>query len=364
VLLVVHPDGRIIHDRNATKQYVPASTLKILTALAAIHHLGPGYRFRTQFYQDREKNIIIKGFGDPLLVSEVWQEIAHRLAPTLKDFRNLILDDSYFVSGIRIPGVNSSTNPYDAPVGALCANFNTVFLERDSVGRLVSAEPQTPITPLVRRHEILQKAGKGRYTLTHQSEEAAIYAGELFVYFARNNGILYHGKMRRGTVGPGDKLLYVYRSVFTLKQALRRMLAFSNNFMANQILIALGAHVHGPPGTLAKGVQVLNDYSREVLHLYDFCIAEGSGISRRNRLSAMDMLVVLKAFSPYRCLLSRDGLVRYKGGTLKGLRTRAGYMACGKGRWCSFVVYLEGPDRDIAGFIHDLKKDLDKYLNH
>ncbi|MDY6990478.1 MAG: D-alanyl-D-alanine carboxypeptidase [Thermodesulfobacteriota bacterium] len=363
VLLVAHPDGRIIYNKNETKRYAPASTLKILTALAAVHHMGLGYRFRTEFYQDRENNVAIKGYGDPLLVSEVWQEIAHGLAPSLKECKDLTLDDRYFDSGIRIPGVHCSTNPYDAPVGALCANFNTVFLEQDSTGRMVSAEPQTPITPLVRRHESLQKAGRGRYTLTHHSKEAALYAGELFVYFMGKNGVACQGEMRMGAIGPGDRLLYTYRSVFTLEQGLRRMLEFSNNFMANQILIALGAHVHGPPGTLEKGVQVLSEYSKEVLHLNDVCIVEGSGISRKNRLSAMDMLVVLKTFAPHRCLLNHSGQVWYKGGTLKGLRTRAGYMECGKGKWYPFVVYLEGQDRDIEAFIDDLEENLDKCLN-
>jgi len=363
VLLVAHPDGRIIYNKNETKKYVPASTLKILTALVAIHHMGLGHRFQTEFYQDRENNVTIKGYGDPLLISEVWQEIAHRLAPSLRECKDLILDDTYFEKGIRIPGANLSTNPYDAPVGALCANFNTVFLEQDSTGRMVSAEPQTPITPLVRRHETLEKARKGRYTLTHDSEEAAFYAGELFVHFMRKNGADCQGKMRMGAIGPGDQLLYTYRSVFTLEEGLRRMLKFSNNFMANQILIALGAYVHGRPGTLDKGVQVLNEYSKEVLHLNDICIVEGSGISRKNRLSAMDMLVVLKAVSPYRCLLNRRGQLWYKGGTLKGLRTRAGYMDCGKGKWYSFVVYLEGHDPDIETFINDLEENLDKCLN-
>jgi len=363
VLLVAHPDGRIVYNKNASKKYAPASTLKLLTSLAAIHHLGLDYRFKTEFYQDREKNLTIKGYGDPLLISEVWQEIAHRLAPRLKGCKDLILDDTYFERGIRVPGVNRSTNPYDAPVGALCANFNTVFLEQDATGKTVSAEPQTPITPLVRRNVTLQKKGKGRYTVIHHSEEAAFYAGELFVHFMGKNGIHRQGKIRLGAIGPGDRLLYTYKSVFPLEQGLRRMLEFSNNFMANQILIALGAHVHGRPGTLDKGVQVLNEYSKKVLHLNNVCIVEGSGISRKNRLSAMDMLPVLKGFAPYRSLLNHRGRLWYKGGTLKGLRTRVGYMECGKGKWYSFVVYLEGHDPDIETLVNALGENLDKCRN-
>ncbi|MDY6839449.1 MAG: D-alanyl-D-alanine carboxypeptidase [Thermodesulfobacteriota bacterium] len=363
VLLVAHPDGRIVYNKNASKKYAPASTLKLLTSLAAIHHLGLDYRFQTEFYEDGAHNVTIKGYGDPLLISEVWQEIAHRLAPRLKGCKDLILDDSHFERGIRIPGVNRSTNPYDAPVGALCANFNTVFLEQDATGKIVSAEPQTPITPLVRRHQGLQEEGKGRYAFTHRSEEGALYAGELFVHFMGKNGTHCQGNIRLGAIGPGDRLLYTYKSLFPLEEGLRRMLKFSNNFMANQILIALGAHVYGPPGTLDKGTQVLNGFAEKVLCLHHISLVEGSGISRKNRLSAMDMLAVLEAFAPYRSLLSHRGHVWHKGGTLKGLRTGAGFVECEKGKSYAFVVYMEGRDRDIETFIDDLADDLDKCMN-
>ena len=40
-LLVADPDGRILYEKNQTKKLIPASTIKILTALAALNHFGP-----------------------------------------------------------------------------------------------------------------------------------------------------------------------------------------------------------------------------------------------------------------------------------------------------------------------------------
>ncbi len=150
-LVVAEPDGRLLYKKNETVKHVPASTLKLLTALCAIHYLGPSYRFKTEFYTDTDSNHKIKGYGDPLLISEVWQEIAHGLPKKVRGFKDLLLDDTYFSQPVIIPGRNHSTNPYDAPVGALCANFNTVFFDRDKQGRIVPAEAQTPLIPYARK---------------------------------------------------------------------------------------------------------------------------------------------------------------------------------------------------------------------
>lgn len=346
-ILVADPNGQIIHKKNVTKKCVPASTLKILTALTAIHGFGRDYRFPTEFYLDQAQNLKVKGYGDPLLISEVWQDISSSLAKRVPNVNHLILDDSYFSGHIRIPGQSRSTNPYDAPVGALCANFNTILFDRDPQGKIASAEPQTPLVPFAL--EKIRSLGlkRGRYTLTHNQGEAALYAGKLLRHFLKERGVKIKAKARLGTVRPTDRLIYTYHSKFTLEQALKRMLEFSNNFMANQILVALGAHAYGPPGSLCKGVRVITRYARKELHLKDIEIVEGSGISRKNRLSALDMLAILKGFSPYRHLLKREGKLIYKTGSLRGIRTRAGYIDLGPNGLYPFVIFLSRPGADI-----------------
>ncbi|MBW1797786.1 MAG: D-alanyl-D-alanine carboxypeptidase, partial [Deltaproteobacteria bacterium] len=139
-----------------------------------------------------------------------------------------------------------------------------------------------------------------------------------------------------------------YRSRFTLEAALKKMLEFSNNFMANQILIALGAHIYGPPGTLTKGVRAIYGYAEKELDLKSIKVVEGSGISRKNRVSALDMLAILKRFKPYRHLLKRKDNVLFKTGSLKCIRTRAGYVEVNSQRPSYFVIFLNrsGPDMD------------------
>ena len=238
-IVVADPSGQVIYKKNETRRSVPASTLKILTALNAIHCLGGSYRFPTEFYLDQERNLTVKGYGDPLLVSEVWQDMSEALANRVQNLKDLILDDTYFSRDISIPGQRRSTNPYDAPVGALCANFNTIFFDRGPQGKIVSAEPQTPLIPFARKKIRSLGLKRGRYTFTHSKGNAALYAGKLLGHFLQERGVKIQGKIRPGIVGSKERLIYTYRSEFTLEQALKKMLEFSNNFMANQILIAL-----------------------------------------------------------------------------------------------------------------------------
>jgi len=358
VLLVADPNGDVLYEHNATRCYTPASTLKILTGLAAFHHLGASYRFKTEFYLDSKQNLKVKGYGDPLLISEVWQQIASHLADKLDRIGDLVVDDSYFSHPITVPGTGSSTNPFDAPVGALCANFNTVFYKYDKQGRIVSAESQTPITPLARKKIPDLGTETGRYTFLRKGNDVPCYAGEVLLYFLDQRGVSHSGENRTGLVETADRLLYTHRSPFSLEALVGKMLTYSNNFMANQTLISMGAHVYGPPATLEKGVAALNRYGKEQLGLQDLQLVEGSGISRKNRLSARDMLRILKSFSGYRHLLTNKGTVRYKSGTLKGIRSQAGYIEPPGQDAYFFVIFLKNSPLDIERLVNAVAERL------
>ena len=110
-------------------------------------------------------------------------------------------------------------------------------------------------------------------------------------------------------------------------------------FTANQLLMAMGARQYGPPATLDKGVQALTAYARDVIGLEKIVLVEGSGISRLNRLSVRDMDAVLDHFSSHAHLMSTKGREYYKTGTLKGVRTRAGYIEVRPGVRYRFALF-------------------------
>jgi D-alanyl-D-alanine carboxypeptidase/D-alanyl-D-alanine-endopeptidase (penicillin-binding protein 4) len=363
-ILVADPQGRIVFSKNADIQLVPASTLKIFTALVALHYLGPDYRFVTEFYQDHNSNLKVKGYGDPLLISEALAEIARDLTsiPDIEfnHINDLVLDDSYFKTPITIPGVNWSNEPYDAPIGALCVNFNTVNFKRNPNGIFVSAEAQTPLLPFVQEKIDASQLNHGRILFSSQRSENTLYSGHLLLYFLKKEAIQFSGRIKTGKVQKdNDKLICRYVSSFSLMQVISKLFEYSNNFMANQLLITCGAKAYGPPGTLEKGVQAASAYAKNILKIDNIRFVEGSGISRKNRMSAVSFYKILKVFAPYHFLMHRMGKAFYKTGTLKGIHTRAGYIENKEGSLYSFVVLVNTPGKSPKPIMDILLHNLD-----
>ena len=342
-LLVVDPDGHTLISKNEAQKLIPASILKIFTSLAAIHYLGPEHRYRTEFFIGNNSDLKIKGFGDPLLISEIVREIARLLAALLGPstrINDLIVDDSYFNQPLTIPGISLSSQPYDAPNGALCVNFNTVFYKRTQSG-YVSAESQTPLLPFAEKKIGTRNLKAGRIVLSHVENENTVYAGKLFEYFLKQEGVQLSGNVKIGKVNyTHDRLIFRYTSRFSLTQIISKLLEHSNNFTTNQLLISAGIEAFGPPGNLAKGVEAAVAYASNELAIDDMTIFEGSGISRQNRVSALEMMRVLEAFEPNFVLLRQLGRDFYKTGTLHGISTRAGYITSQNGGRYRYVVMI------------------------
>jgi serine-type D-Ala-D-Ala carboxypeptidase/endopeptidase (penicillin-binding protein 4) len=356
-VLVAAPDGRILAAVHPDLALVPASTLKLLTSLAALAKLGPAYRFRTDFYVDANHNLKIKGYGDPMLISEELKVIAEHLATLLPAVRDLVLDDSYFDQPVRIPGRGTSTQPYDAPNGALCVNFNTVAFDRRG-GRWMTDEPQTPLLPAVIPKIAASGLTRGRITLAADSREALRYTGEMFRYFLNQAGLQVRGAVRRGRVDPQDDLVWSHSGRLELDQVVADLLEFSNNFTANQIMLVMGAQDLGPPATVDKGLQVLRTFYRETLGIHTGRIVEASGISRDNRITARAMLTILQHYEPYHTLMRHEGRQFYKTGHLNGIRSRAGFLSRADGGLYRFVVMINTPGQSTDGIMQVIEKDL------
>ncbi len=346
LVLVMDQQGNELVSQNADRPFVPASVTKIATAWLAMEVLGADYRFETRFYLDDKRVLYVRGGGDPFLISEELALLAPELlAATGKEpFAGIVLDTSYYPTGLRIPGIETSDEAYDALNTALAVNFNTIHAVRS--GKTVrSAEKQTPITPLaISQFRARGPNGRGRISLTQEDPSVSVtYAGELIAAFIEQDGGSVKGKISIGSVPEGLEPVYVHRQSRPLSEILRQLLAGSNNYIANQIFLEIGAHRLGGPVSLDKSLKVAHELLAEHDLAEAIHLEEGSGISRGNSFTARGLARLLHYFAPHAELLRRSrGGSRYKTGTLSGVRTLAGYANTSKHGQVRFVVSLPG----------------------
>ena len=341
--LLVEQDHRSLLALQPDLGRIPASTMKILTALVALRHWGPEHRFSTRFYRDAKGWLWVRGGGDPYLISEELTRIARALKGRgLAEIQGIGLDDSLFSPKLRIPGRGNSTNPYDAPITALAANFNTVSLINRK-GHMRSAEPQTPLTPIARERGKKLGAGKHRVNLRDRTT-ALRYFGELFLAKLREQGIAAKQRIRLGFVPVDAKPLYRHENHRDLRAVVQAMLAYSSNFIANDLFLLLS-----DPSGQARGLNTKTAQRRmeawfaKELGWRGHRIEDGAGLSRGNRLSARQLVSALQAFAPYLDLLPRQNdQIRAKTGTLRGVSCYAGFVRR-KHRWVPFALLINQP---------------------
>jgi len=338
----VEKNGKVIVAHQPDGLFVPASIWKIVTGLAALKYLGPGYRFTTNFFLDGENNLFIQGQGDPGLVSEeVGRIMAALKARGAAAIKNIYIDNHlYRVEAVD--GAGTSDNPYDARCGGVAVNFNTIRIVKTKMGVVSSGEPQTPTLPMMADLAAGLRPGDHRLNISADRRNTVRYAAELFRAVQQQLGIAGEGSYAEREAAPGLAPIYSHQSSRTLEEILSGLMLYSNNFTANQLLLACGGAEYGYPADLEKGRRALDRYLHEVIGLgpEEVQVQEGSGLSRANRVTPAAMLKILAAFKPYARLLPEMRGQLVKSGTLTGVYSYAGYLRDDSGRLDSFVLIL------------------------
>jgi D-alanyl-D-alanine carboxypeptidase/D-alanyl-D-alanine-endopeptidase (penicillin-binding protein 4) len=352
--------GKVIASCNADKSYIPASVLKISTALAAFEILGPDYRFTTAFYTDKEQNLYIKGTGDPMLVSDEIRLIFKALKEKgVKKINGVFIDPSAFALEHRVPGREDSDNPYDAPVGAVSVNFNSVGVRVTKKGKIRSAEEETPFLPIMRSLAEGYPAGKHRINICRggipSEGQIACYTTELFRALQEEAEIPGEGKTGVLAVPAKAKLIYTHQSSKNLKELATSFLKYSSNFISNLVYLTCGAKKYGYPATWAKAERAINEVLKKKLGkktAASIIQKDGAGLSRDNKVTVRAMLELLKVFKPYAPLLRKYMGVKSKSGSMKGIYNYAGYLNDGR----PYVILLNQKRNQRRAILSLLKK--------
>jgi len=349
--------GVLIQGRNQEHAFVPASTTKLITALLAMEHWGAAHRFYTDFYlqpTNGQPILVVKGYGDPFLVSEELQVLADSLQARLAQqgvsgLSGIKLDVSFYKSGLLMPGTRNSNNPYDAIPSALAANFNTIHVAK-KLGMAVSAEPQTPLVPagieFVNNSPGFKRLKHGqrlRVNLGSDVKLAQRYFAELLSSFIRSEGVPVGDKVVWGTVNASDKQLYRHYNSRNLAEVIKPMMQYSTNFIANQIALNLSADVLGGQANKSNVEKTYFTKLQQRFGWQEFNIEEGAGLSRSNRLTPVQLIDVLHAFKPFVHLLPEvEQKIFAKSGSLIGVSTLAGYLQKDNELW-PFAIMINQP---------------------
>src|SRR5207253_3545880 len=101
-------------------------------------------------------------------------------------------------------------------------------------------------------------------------------------------GGTWSGKLREGSASPAARLIYVHESE-PLAEIVRDINKFSNNVMARQLFLTLGAELGGPPARAEEAARAIREWVAKKIAAPELVLEDGSGLSRRERISAQHL---------------------------------------------------------------------------
>ena len=331
---IVRPEtGEIVYQKNAHLALIPASNMKIVTSAAALEHLGPDFAFITRVGLCGDSVAVI-GSGDPLLgdkepkarngrpSQQVTQDIAARLKEMgIASVSDILLDTTIFDSQRVHPTwpQNQLQQKYACEVSGL--NYMDNCVEITAVNRggkvVLSVDPPTDYIKLINAVtagwgrkswfsvdrtgtpcDILVQGNcrtqAGPYSVA--IENPALFFGRLLRDALLKAGIEVNGQVIERPVPEDAEFRPVTEFTTPMRDCLQRINKDSLGLAAEALFKTLGARANpdGKQGSWAGGQKALAGYMRGLgVEGKEFVIADGSGLSRDNRLSANALTHVL-----------------------------------------------------------------------
>ena len=407
VSLLVQPltDARPGLEHRADVAQNPASVMKLLTTYAGLEMLGPAYVWKTDALAGDpvEKgvlrgNLYIKGYGDPrLTVEQFWLLLKRIRAAGVREIGGDVIFDASYFAPLNYNPADFDDKPYrayNASPGALLINYNAVNINlvADAAAKnaRVWVEPAFAGLNLVNHVKLDNSAcgdwkerlslkidaeglgrkvdlsgnfstdcGEKNYPLSFFGHQD--FARGLFLDLWREMGGKLRGQVRAGEAPPEAARLARLESP-TLSEVIRDINKWSNNVMARQLYLTLGAEATGAPATPDKSFAAVGKWlAGKGLNFPELTIENGTGLSRTERISARhlaDLLLIagksplMPEFVASLPITAIDGTMKkrfrdeplagqahIKTGTLTGVKTLAGYVLDKNGR-LFVVVFL------------------------
>lgn len=410
--------GPPVLAHQAERPVNPASLMKLATSAVALAQLGPSYRWRTPVLVDhlpqdgrRPGNVYLRGRGDPQLTLErLWlllRELQRRGVREIDG--DIVLDGSAFALSPVDPGAfdGEPFRPYNVQPDALAISHKAVTLQFVPEPALriarVSAVPalQGWSVPASVPLSAEPSCGDWRQQLQADFSDPAgpRFAGRLpavcgerswpvapptsLGYNARAVASLWQeiggrlgGRVRNGMAPAAAQPLFEAVSP-TLAEVLRDMNKFSNNLLADQLMLTLALEAQGVgtwDGARERVTAAL--ITQAGCRAEEVTVDRGSGLSRTGRLSARCLGQVLRwawvnpwmpeffASLPLagedtaRRATSVAGRAHLKTGSLDDVAGLAGLVDGPDGQRYTFVAVLQPPPASRGRPLQPVLNDL------
>lgn len=405
--------GGLSIESNATQPMNPASVMKLVTTYAALHLLGPAYTWRTDVHATGplrhdvlEGDLVIRGSGDPKLVIEhLWLLVNRLRSYGIREIQgDLVLDRSAFEPMAHDPREfdGERFRPYNAGPDALLLNFKSIVLgfvpDAQAGSATVSVHPRLagmklpasvrgangpcgdwrgklqgdfsdPMAPVFRGAFPLS-CGERSWHLSVLSHSR--YFAAAFAALWESTGGQWSGKAREGSPAAGARRIAQHESA-PLAEVIRDVNKFSNNVMARQIYLTIGAETSGRPANAARSEAAVRSWlEARGLAMPELVLENGSGLSRQERASALGLARLLHdafasplmpEFIASLPLVGVDGTMRkrngavgsahVKSGLLADVRAIAGYVDAASGRRYAVVAIINHANAGNGQAAHD-----------
>lgn len=325
-------DGRYLYRRGERQCLRPASTMKVVTAIAALHTLGTDYHYSTRLVLPDgaeakgdsivRGNIEIRAAFDPLLSKDDLQTlVAALVAEGVRRIEGDIVADVSLKDTLA-KGWGWCWDDDDAPLDALTMGGKDIF--------------ETSFRQLL-----------------------------------ADNGIVCSGTFRKGRLTPGGRTVASVER--TIDAVLLPMMKKSDNLAAESMFYQIAAHGGKPYAGRREAVKAIEALVKKMgLNPAHYQFADGSGLSLYNYVTP-ELLVRLLAFAyndealrrhllPALPIAGEDGTlarrlrgtkaqsnVRAKTGTVEGVSTLAGYCTAKDGHILCFAIMNQGIRRTSTG---------------
>ena len=347
VCIIDANSGNILADIKSTKKMIPASNQKILTSGAALHILGPSFQFETKMLWDKEtKTLTIVGDGDPtigdtsLLGVKDWATENHVLEQELKpwitaieeqsieNIHTILVDDRIFDRNYVHPSwpANQINNWYCAQISGFNYHLNVVPFfpsPRTNNAHLGAIAPKMPwikfgnkttskrgkkdassfwvarppnSNKMIARGNVKEKHSEPVKVAIHNS---ALVFGEVLKRELQTQGITVASVEQVAVDAPKSKGDLIFSHQTPLTPVLSRSNTDSHNLYGEALLKRIAAASTNQSGTFEDGAKAVarSVAQRLAIHSASLSPADGSGMSRNNRVSTKILAKWLASFN-------------------------------------------------------------------